>query len=89
VTLEQGLKLLREEVGDSQLKPSDEAKKFFEKLNHPDIAKPFVEVSEKEYYGFPPRTRALLIQPPLMFGLILVDVNGKYKIVWAESMPGK
>lgn len=89
VTLEQGLRLLREEVGSGQIKPSDESKKVFEMLNHPDLIKPFVEVSEKEFYGYPPGTRALLIQPPLMFGLTLADVNGKYKIVWAESAPGK
>lgn len=91
VTLEQGLRLLREEVGSGQIKPSDESKKVLEMLNHPDLEKHFVEVSEKEYYGFPPRTRALLthIPLPLMLGVILVDVNGKYKIVWAESAPGK
>jgi hypothetical protein len=88
-TLEQGLRLLREELGSGQLKPSNEAKKVFEMLIHPDIFEPVLEVSEKEFYGYPPGTRALLIQPPLMFGLTLVDVNGKYKIVWAESMPGK
>lgn len=88
-TLEQGLRLLREELGGGQLKVSDESRKVFEMLNQPDIMKPFVEVSEKEFFGYPPRTRALLIQPPLMFGLTLVHVNGKYKIVWAESMPGK
>lgn len=89
VTLEQGLRLLREELGSGQIKPSDESKKVIEMLNRPDLLNPLVEVSEKEFYGYPPGTRALLIQPPLMFGLILVDVNGKYKIVWAESAPGK
>jgi hypothetical protein len=89
VTLERGLRLLREELGSGQLKPSDESKKAIEMLNRWDLVNPLVEVSEKEFYGYPPGTRALLIQPPLMFGLILVDVNGKYKIVWAESAPGK
>jgi hypothetical protein len=88
-TLEQGLKLLREELGSAQIKPSDGSKKVIEMLNRPDLVNPLVEVSEKEFYGYPPGTRALLIQPPLMFGLILVYVNGKYKIVWAESAPGK
>jgi len=86
--LEQGLRLLREELGNGQIKPSDDSKKLFELMKQTDPFKPFAEVYEKEFYGFPPRTRALLIQTPVMLSLILVDVNGKYKIVWVEPSPG-
>jgi hypothetical protein len=86
--LEQGLRLLREELGNGQLKPSGDSKRLFELMKQTDAFKPFAEVFEKEFYGFPAGTRALLIQTPVMLSLTLVNVNGKYRIVWVESSPG-
>ena len=67
---------------------SEETKKLFEKLRQTEFAEPMLEISEQESFGYPTGTRLLLALTPIFFGLKLVEVNGKQKIVWAELVAG-
>lgn len=87
-TLEEGLRLLLEGQDNHIVKPNEETKKLFEKLRQTEVAEPMLEIAEQESFGYPTGTRMLLVLTPIFFGLNLVEVNGKQKIVWAELFAG-
>ncbi len=87
-TLEEGLRLLLEGQDNHTIKPTEETQKLFEKLRQTEFADPMLEISEGESFGYPTGTRMLLAMTPIFFGLKLVEVNGKQRILWAEPIAG-
>lgn len=87
-TLQEGLRLLLEAQDDHALKLTDEAKKAFERLIDSERLEPKVYVSDKECLGDPPGTRHIDVLTPVMFNLMLTEVDGKQRIMWATLFIG-
>lgn len=87
-TLEEGLRLLLEEQGNRSLKLTDQAKRSLAEMEQTVQAKPAVEISEKEYSGYPPGTRIMVVPTSIFLELRLVEVNGRQKIIWADLFSG-
>jgi hypothetical protein len=84
-TFQEGLRLLLEEYGDQSSKLTDVAKKAIETKIPAELMKPWVYVSDKECFGFPAGVRFLVVPTALLFKLILVEINGKQRIIWVEQ----
>jgi len=93
-TLQEGLRLLLEELGDRSPRLTESAKCALEvfrlKLNENEgvMMEPRINVADKEYLGLPPGTRILIAPTPIMCWLAIAQVGGKYKIVQAEFVFG-
>lgn len=87
-TLEEGLRLMQAAQGNTAVKPTEESKQVFEKFKQTESGEPTLEISEKEFFGYPAGTRMLWVMTPIFFGIVSVEVNGTQKIVWAELTPG-
>jgi len=85
-TIREGMRLLFAEQGNHPPRLTDEAKKAIEMIRQRqnEVVKTRVEISDKEYFGFPPGARLLDAPTPLLFWLTLTEINGKQKIVWAQ-----
>jgi hypothetical protein len=89
-TLQEGLRLLLEELGDHSPRLTERAKSALEvsrlKLNGNEggVIEPRLYVADYEYLGLPPGTRILTARTPIMYCLAIAPVGGKYKIVQAE-----
>ncbi|MGH9934759.1 MAG: hypothetical protein ACREAM_00855 [Blastocatellia bacterium] len=83
-TFQEGLRLLLEEQGNHSPKLTGEAKKAIETKIQAELMKPWIRVSDKEYFGFPAGVRLIDVPTPIMFMLTLAEINGKQRIVWAE-----
>jgi hypothetical protein len=89
-TLQEGLRLLLEELGDHSPRLTESAKSALEvfrlKLNENEgaVMEPRINVTDKEYLGLPPGTRILIAPTPIICWLVIAQVGGKYKIVQAE-----
>ena len=82
----EGMRLLFEEQGNHAPRLTDEAKKVIEMIRQrqDEMVRTRLEISDKEYFGFPPGARLLDAPTPVMFWLTLAEINGKKKIVWAQ-----
>jgi hypothetical protein len=93
-TLQEGLRLLFEELGDSSPRLTESAKSALEVFrlkrneNEGGRMEPRINVADKEYLGLPPGTRILIAPTPIMCWLAIAQVGGKYKIVQAEFVFG-
>ena len=85
-TFREGMRLLFEEQGNHAPRLTDEAKKAIEMIRQrqDEMVRTRLEISDKEYFGFPPGARLLDAPTPVMFWLTLAEINGKKKIVWAQ-----
>jgi hypothetical protein len=85
-TYREGMRLLFEEQGNHAPRLTDEAKKVIEMIRQrqDEMVRTRIEISDKEYLGFPPGARTLDAPTPVMFWLTLAEINGKQKIVWAQ-----
>jgi hypothetical protein len=84
-TFQEGLRLLLEEYGDQSSKLTDLAKKAIETKIPAERMKPWVYVSDKEVFGFPAGVPLLVVPTPLLFKLILGEINGKQRIIWVDQ----
>jgi len=93
-TLQEGLRLLFEELGDSSPRLTESAKSALEVFrlkrneNEGGRMEPRINVADKEYLGLPPGTRILIAPTPIMCWLAIAQVGGKYMIVQAEFVFG-
>ena len=85
-TLEQAVALTRDER--SKGRPAKEFKQLVELMEQAGILKPSVDVTEEEFFGYPPGTRIVHVLTPVMFRLTLIGGGGKYRILWAEPSTG-
>ena len=89
-TLQEGLRLLLEGLGDHSTRLTESAKSALEvsrlKLNGNEggVFEPRIYVAGEKYLGLPPGTRILIASTPIMYRLAIAQVGGKYKIVQAE-----
>lgn len=83
-TLQEALRLFLEAQGDQSSKLTVEAKMAIEKKIRAESMEPRIHVSDKECFGFPAGVRHMDILAPIMFMLIIGEIDGKQKIVWAE-----
>lgn len=84
VLLKKGAMLQREGNSGKPIGFSKEARQLIALLMKTDFATPVVVPSNEEYFGFPPKTRILFIRTPVGLGLLLTEVKGKTKVIWAE-----
>ena len=87
-TLEQALALTAEERNKGPHEPTEEYKRLVDLMEQAGILKPSVDVLEKDFFGYSPGTRIIQVLTPFMFRLTLINVGGKYKILWAEPFSG-
>jgi hypothetical protein len=87
-TIREGMRLLFEEQGNHSPRLTDEAKKAIEMIRQrqDEMVRTRIEISDKEYFGFPPGARLLDAPTPHLFWLTLAEINGKQKIVWAQMI---
>lgn len=89
-TFQEGLRLLLEEHGNHSPGLTDPAKSALEvirlKLKEKGLMEPTIEVVDKKFLGLPPGTRILKVPTPFMFWLLIAEVNGKQKIVFAQFL---
>lgn len=87
-TFQEGLRLLLEAQGDNSPRLTDEAKKAIRMVMETDLMEPKLYVSDKECLGDPPGARHIDVLTPIMFNLMLTEVNGKQRIMWAALFAG-
>lgn len=83
-TLEEASRLLLAGQDNRMVKLTEESKIALEKLRQTEFAEPALEITKQESFGYPAGTRMVLALTPIFFGLKLVEVSGKPKILWAE-----
>jgi hypothetical protein len=57
-------------------------------MKRDDFFKPELVIADDEILGFPKGTRVIEITTPLLFRLMLVRIDGRLKIIWADPYTG-
>jgi hypothetical protein len=85
-TLQEALRLLIKEHGDHLPRMTERGKSALEvvRLKKNGVMEPMMEITDKEFLGLSPGTRIFKAPTPFLFLLIVAEVNGKQKIIWAE-----
>src|SRR5215475_15670737 len=78
-TFQEALRLFLEAQGDHSSKLTVEAKMAIEKKLRAEPMKPIIHVSDNECFGFPAGVRHMDILAPIMFRLIIGEIDGKQK----------
>lgn len=82
-TLEQAAAILRKKQNGKPL-GSINTRELTRLMKEDELFRPQLEIVRNEAFGFPQGTRFVLINTPLLFRLILVESDGKLKILSAE-----
>jgi hypothetical protein len=86
-TLEQAAAMIREKQKGKPAARIDN-KGLIGAMKDDDFFKPHLEIMDEAFYGFPKGTRIIIIKTPLLFQLMLVRIDGKLKILWADPYLG-
>ncbi len=84
-TLEQALSLMR---------PHDQApskineQELLKTIKEDEVFRPTVQTVDTQFFGLAPGTQVISIATPILFQLILVKDNNRWKILWAEPYTG-
>ena len=57
-------------------------------MKRDDFFKPLLVITDDQFFGFPKGTRLIEITTPLLFRLMLVRIDGRLKILWADPYTG-
>ncbi len=88
-TLEQAMAFLRTKEAKKSYQLTDDSKKLMRLLKAALIEETRMEVTDEEFFGYPPGTRVFYVPTPFMLVLLVVNTDSKYRIVWTELGPTK
>jgi hypothetical protein len=86
-TLEQAVSLMRQQTkGQNPFKVNEQ--ELIKVIQEDDVFRPKVQTVDNQFFGLPQGTQVVLIATPILFQLVLVKDNDKWKILWAEPYIG-
>ena len=86
-TLEQALSLMRQQSkGQTPFKINEQ--ELIKTIQEDEAFRPTVQTAGDKFFGLPPGTQVVFIATPILFQLMLVKDNNRWKILWAEPYTG-
>ncbi len=82
-TLEQAVVIMREKQRGKSSAIVDN-KKLVKVMKEDDFFKPYLEVTDEEFFGFPKGTRIMYVKTPVGLNLMLARDGSQLKIFWTD-----
>lgn len=83
--LEQAVSVMRQQ-GQAPSKINEQ--ELIKAIQEDEVFKPKVQTIDTQFFGLAPGTQVISIATPILFQLLLVKDNNRWKILWAEPYTG-